>query len=43
MSVRLYIGSLLPNGDYMTSQEPLISTSVGYAPKDLTRKVYDME
>lgn len=43
MSVRLYIGSLLPNGDYMTSQEPLISTSVGYVPKDLTRKVYDME
>lgn len=42
MQCRVYIGSLLPSGNYLTAQEPLASTSQGYLPKDLVKKVYDM-
>lgn len=43
MQIRFFIGSCYPNGDYIVTQEDLYSTSVGYVPKNLMRKVYEME
>lgn len=43
MTCRVYLGSLNPSGDYIVSNEPLVSTSQGYVPKDLSRKVYDLK
>lgn len=42
ISARVYIGSLLPSGDYLTAQEPLASTSQGYLPKDMVKNVHNM-
>lgn len=42
MQLRLYIGSCLPTSGYITTQEDLVSTSNGFVPKDLLRKVYEI-
>jgi hypothetical protein len=43
MVCRVYLGAVSPSGDYIISQEPLISTSQGYVPKDLSRQIYDLK
>jgi hypothetical protein len=43
MFVRVYLGALVPSGDYIVSQEPLVPVASKYAPKDLIRTARDLD
>lgn len=40
MSLRVYIGSCVPNGNYITTEEDLYPISNGMVPKDLKLKAH---